>query len=783
MVRGAVSLVAAVAVAAAASAASAQSQRVRVNLPAGPLGQSAALLGRQAHVSLGVTDPALAKIQAPAVAGLLSVSEALRYLLRGTGARVDVVGYDTYLITAAAKRRPPPPKRSASRTGRAVQSQRPDLGEIVVTVTKRATALGAYPGAVTIVTEEDLDRAKGLRGSDALVATQPIVSSTYLGPGRNKLFLRGIADSSFSGPTQATVAQYLGEARINFTAPDPDLQLYDIQQVELLPGPQATLYGAGSLGGVIRIVPNPPQLNAASARLSFGGSQTFHGGTGWDGAGMLNIPLVHDQLSARVVAYRSDEAGYIDDVRRKLVDVNPVHIGGVRASARATLSDDWTVDLIAVAQRIRGDDAQYSTIPDQPLTTASSVRQNYSNAYSLVGASAHHDFSRARLVVSGAASRQNVRERYDATSDKLPMAFDQETGVTLHSLEVRALSAEPSPIDWLAGVAFAENSYVQTRAFGSPAAPQPLPWLHNKQVEMAAFGEISKPLIWGSSVTGGLRLARTRLTGGPVTGAIARSGNARTESFVLPSVAVSGSPAAHLLLYGRYQQGFRPGGFAIFGQIVQRFRSDRMASFEAGARYNNGASRLLSAQVSLAYTKWDDIQADTLDLSGLPATINIGNGRIYNTTIQARWQVSDAFSLEAAALLNRSQVTNPFPGIIIVFRSPLPNVARANARIASTYSLRLGPKTELELKAAGRYVGRSRLGAGPFLGRDQGGWFEADLGADVAWRSRHLTLGVTNLFGAVSNRFAFGSPFTLMFGDQITPLRPRTVRLGFDTVF
>jgi outer membrane receptor protein involved in Fe transport len=70
--------------------------------------------------------------------------------------------------------------------------------------------------------------------------------STQLGPGRNKLFIRGVADSSFTGPTQATVGQYLGDVRLNYNAPDPDLNLYDIARVEVVEGPQGTLYGAGS---------------------------------------------------------------------------------------------------------------------------------------------------------------------------------------------------------------------------------------------------------------------------------------------------------------------------------------------------------------------------------------------------------------------------------------------------------------------------------------------------------------------------------------------------------
>lgn len=106
------------------------------------------------------------------------------------------------------------------------------------------------------------------------------VASTYLGAGRNKLFIRGIADSSFTGPTCATVGQYFGDLRLSYNAPDPDLRLADLAAVEVLEGPQGTLYGAGSLGGLIRLVPNAPDPTRFSGSAMLGGSATTHGAPG-----------------------------------------------------------------------------------------------------------------------------------------------------------------------------------------------------------------------------------------------------------------------------------------------------------------------------------------------------------------------------------------------------------------------------------------------------------------------------------------------------------------------
>src|SRR5690606_19776390 len=100
--------------------------------------------------------------------------------------------------------------------------------------------------------------------------------------------------SSFTGPTQATVGQYFGDMRLSYNAPDPDLRLSDLERVEVLEGPQGTLYGAGSLGGIIRLVPRVPELGVTSASAMVGGSLVQHGAGGADASATMNLPLLGD---------------------------------------------------------------------------------------------------------------------------------------------------------------------------------------------------------------------------------------------------------------------------------------------------------------------------------------------------------------------------------------------------------------------------------------------------------------------------------------------------------
>ncbi|WP_432490608.1 TonB-dependent receptor plug domain-containing protein, partial [Flavonifractor plautii] len=84
----------------------------------------------------------------------------------------------------------------------------------------------------------------------------------------NKLFIRGIADSSFSGPTQSPVGQYFGDMRTTYSGPDPDLKLVDMQSVEILEGPQGTLYGSGALGGIVLLRPSMPSFDSVSGLVA-----------------------------------------------------------------------------------------------------------------------------------------------------------------------------------------------------------------------------------------------------------------------------------------------------------------------------------------------------------------------------------------------------------------------------------------------------------------------------------------------------------------------------------
>jgi outer membrane receptor protein involved in Fe transport len=241
-----------------------------------------------------------------------------------------------------------------------------------------------------------------------------------------------------------------------------------------------------------------------------------------------------------------------------------------------------------------------------------------------------------------------------------------------------------------------------------------------------------------------------------------------------------------LLLYARVQQGFRAGGLAVAGSgsasATQRFESDSLTSIEAGLRLGrSGGPYHLDA--ALSFARWSDIQADLIDARGLPYTTNLGNGRIYGIEANASWQVTAALGLEAAAFINESALSDPDPAFAAAQDRDLPNIPGAGAHVAAHLRTALSPSLPLALDAAFRYVGRSHLGIGAPVDLVQGGFVEGQIGGRMDFGRFGVSLDIDNVADARGNRFSFGNPFSVADGEQITPLRPLTMRLGFDASF
>lgn len=783
---------------AAATPAEAQ-ERVRIDLPGGRLSDALIALAGQTGASIGTSDTGLSAVRTPPLRGRMTLGAALDRLLAGTDYRYRFAAPRIVRITRARRpartdrRRPSPLPTPPPTPAPAVLPPPPPPPdrEIVITASKRGVALGRFGGTAHSVDLDDENAGRfGARGTDAILGRLPMIASTSFGPGRDKIYIRGLADSSFNGPSQSTVGQYLGEARLTFNAPDPNVNLYDMDRVEVLEGPQDTLYGSGSLGGILRLLPNAPDPSRPAASAAAGLLVTRDGGWGNDLAAMVNVPLARDRIGLRLVGYGSNDAGYIDDLQRGLRDVNRTRTYGGRARLLWEAGEDWRIELGALAQTIVARDGQYAQRGAPPLTRRTAIAQPFDNDYRMADVMVRKQWDGLELVSATSFVDHRLENRFDATGfpgTTGPQIYDEKVAIRLVSNETRLARPDREGLGWLIGwsLLFSENRI--SRDLGPPGAQSAITGIRNETGEAALFGQYGLRLSSRLNLTLGGRLTLASSTGAPIDDPDDDKEASRMDVWAAPMGEATWRAGSRTILYARYQEGFRAGGLALSPtgapSAAQRFLSDNLGSFDVGLRYGQRGVDRFSLSAAASYATWENIQADLVDASGLPYTTNIGDGRILSLELDLMWRATPSLSLELAGFLNDSELTTPAEGSVGSDDDTLPNIARAGARIAARYRIELTSTALLTLDGSARYVGRSRLGpVGPF-DLAQGGFVSGRVGARLAWGRLGVTLDIDNVANVRGNRFSYGNPFTLAQGDQITPLRPRTLRIGLDVRF
>jgi len=223
------------------------------------------------------------------------------------------------------------------------------LEEIVVTATKRGDANLQEIAMSISVASEDMIAKQGLVGMDDFLRSTPSTNFLDRGAGRNGIIIRGVTASPQS---DATVGVYIDETPLTGlgsaspgSGGNPDLKYVDMERIEVLRGPQGTLYGDGSIAGTVRVIPNAPNLSALSGEIAGNFSSTAdEGGDNTMLRGVLNIPVVKDTFAIRVVAYDYDNSGYYKSVAGSNADkqIWADAFGGVITDKDDVGSDEYT---------------------------------------------------------------------------------------------------------------------------------------------------------------------------------------------------------------------------------------------------------------------------------------------------------------------------------------------------------------------------------------------------------------------------------------------------------
>ncbi len=807
-----------VALACLAGRADAADPRLRLAIP--PRSYSDALidLGLQASVSILGTS-SCGTTGRVALTGRFTLDEALDRLLDGAPCRYRIIDARTVRITsAAAEPAAPPPAREAPRPPSLVT-------EVVVTATKRPVALGRLPAGVSAISGEQLT-ATGAVDVGRTVGQLAGVLSTNLGPGRDKLLIRGLSDGAFTGRTRSTVGTYLDDAPINYNAPDPDLRLVDVDRIEVVRGPQGALYGSGAVAGVYRIVTRKPDLQRATSGIMGSIASTRGGDRSHEVEAFVSLPIIKDRLAARLVAYDDVQGGYLDDINLRIANVDQTRRNGGRLAVRAQVTDKWRVDLTAATQKLHSNDTQYiissadptgrNSVLRMPIEPGSAgivaapgerqsrIREAHDNDFSYVGGVAQGDFGWGSLSSSLSYVHHVFASQYDA-SLALP-SFDLDSrslGVFSEAARADMLvqdlvirSAAGGRLDWLVGVYGARTvertpSTLQVLSTGAQAATIYMENRKDRRREIAVYGEGSYELSGGWSATLGGRVFESRVH---TTADLFVSepfgprffDGARTYQGFSPKISLQKEFATGELIYALVTEGYRPGGFNSSGFFPIRasrttFEPDRLRNYEIGAKFRRFDGRL-GVRASAYYNDWVNIQTDRYRTSGLAYTANVGDARIYGLEAEATYDWPFGLSVQLNGLLSDSATKNPNPDFDAPVTHNLPGVPKVSGGMLAVYERALSDSLTLRLLGEASYVGRSALSFDANLPSRMGHYIRARVSAEVATDAWRLTAFVSNPFNDAGDTFAYGNPFSFSNEGvrQATPQRPRTfgVRLA-----
>ncbi len=374
------------------------------------------------------------------------------------------------------------------------------IEEIVVTANKlNSQKVLDLPLSIQAISGDTL-QAGNISGIMDVAGQIPGLSIQDLGPGDKKYVIRGINSTG-----DATTGVYYGEAVISGSNADdgggfePDIRLYDMDHIEVLRGPQGTLYGASSMSGTIRFIPKSPDLNNLGGYLTMEGSQTEHASGNYNFNGAVNLPIIDGVLALRLVGWKLYDSGYINQIRvgegvTGLVNmgtatnpnyqstpipgvgfvkgVNDDEVGGGRASIRFQPTDNLTIDANYTSQtETSGGSSRYTPAgvaafnggPITPvqgcdLCNTDVTLSPWSDNIKIFGLTVA--YKTALGMVTGTTNQFN--RTTDFTFDSTPVLVSFNVPVPAETLEprtrkvnsseIRFASDLPSPVNFVAGV-------------------------------------------------------------------------------------------------------------------------------------------------------------------------------------------------------------------------------------------------------------------------------------------------------------------------------------------
>ena len=579
------------------------------------------------------------------------------------------------------------------------------LDRVLVTANKRVENIRDVAASITVIGERQLENL----GSSSLVDYAALIPGLQIqdngSPGQTSVTLRGIANLS-SG---ATVATYVDEVPVGSSGIYQgantlmlDLLPYDISRVEVLRGPQGTLYGAGAIGGLLKYVTRAPEVSGDEFRVGFGLRSVADGDQEWNARFGASVPLVEDRLGLRISFARNGLPGYTDNVIDGRTDIN----GTEQVGARAALfwdGDAFDLNLSLLEQRINADERGGTALdPDtlEPLFGDNVDRtwqpQPFSKALTLASLSLDWDLGWGNLVSATGWSKTDTMTQLDSTiqfgevANLLLGLPDPGSSFARYTFdldkvtqEFRLSSKSGGSFEWMVGAFYTDEDALQTQFVGLEqidGSPLPVPYdemfstlaflgLPSTYKEIAVFANASWRIGDRFKIDAGLRQARneqwfSQNVSDGILVPIGETPGESSEDVFTWSLSPQFRLGEDSMLYARVASGYQPGGpnVALPG-IPPQVDSSMLTSYEVGLK-SQFADQRVQLDVAAFRIDWEDVQVAS-SFNGIGGLVNGGEATSEGAELSSLFSATDAWTLGLNIAYTNASVKNDFEPTII----------------------------------------------------------------------------------------------------------------------
>lgn len=650
------------------------------------------------------------------------------------GALLTLLPCAMHAQTAETQAPPPPPSQQQSEAAKAPKRV-VTLGEVVVTANRRSELSRDVPMHVDVVPAETLQQI-GAHTLNDYVSYQPgVFFASQGGTGQGELVMRGVSTGNQTSPT---VSLYIDDVPVGgstvYAASATfllDPVLLDLDRIEFLYGPQGTLYGAGSMGGLIKYVTRQPDTSTPSASVGLDISGTQHGGMNYTERATLNVPLKTDMAAMRISAVDEHAAGVYDAVGQEAKGgVDRTHTQGIRVQFEVDPIDKLTINLSGTAQRIAAGGlsmADYN-LDGQPISGGPYNRnlnhlEPFTQTLQLYSLRVGYDFGWSTLNWISAYqdfTNHSVQDYPDGflgllneLGPELGLPFplnnlyvDSTYDVHKSTQEIRLTSPKGDRFDWLAGLWLNREDVwqlynLQGDNIGAPGQSYLITqYTSSRFEEYAGYGDLTWHITPMWDLTGGVRVSGddqwlSNQEQGPVAGSPGGFRLSKHSSDTTGMISASYRPDISHSYYLRASTGYRPGGLqapllsSIVGAVpaaTDTFGSDKLQSYELGYKGSHLDGQL-NIGADVYDIEWHNMQLFTYTL-GNAIIQNAGDARVNGLEAQVSY-TTGPWNFNVSGAYTYARTLDAHPDIGISKGAPLPYSARSTGTLSVRYQFQL----------------------------------------------------------------------------------------------